>query len=71
MAFQAIKQAIANKAMASPDPTMQYHLAVDASKRGIGGVMFQLKSVSPEKRSREHCSSPECRADYPVYVLSP
>ena len=48
VAFQAIKQAIANNAMASPDPAMQYHLAVDASKRGIGGVLFQLEGVSPE-----------------------
>ena len=43
--FQAIKQAIANNAMASPDPTVQYHLAVDASKRGIGGVLFQLDGI--------------------------
>lgn len=39
-AFQAIKQAIATNAMAPPDPDLQYHLAVDASKRGIGGVLF-------------------------------
>ena len=45
IAFQAIKQTIANNAMASPDPTMQYHLAVDASKRGIGGVLFQLEGI--------------------------
>jgi len=45
VAFQAIKQAIANNAIASPDPNRQYHLAVDASKRGIGGVLFQLDGV--------------------------
>ena len=47
IAFQAIKQAIANNAMAAPDPHSQYHLAVDASKRGLGGVLFQLAGVSP------------------------
>jgi len=31
--------------MASPDPTVQYHLAFDASKRGIGGVLFQLDRI--------------------------
>lgn len=45
MAFQALKQAIANNSMASPDPTAQYHLAVDASKQGIGGVLFQLDGI--------------------------
>ena len=44
-AFQAIKQAIATNAMAPPDPDLQYHLAVDASKRGIGGVLFQLENI--------------------------
>ena len=44
-AFQAIKQAIATNAMASPNPDLQYHLAVDASKRGIGGVLFQLENI--------------------------
>lgn len=44
-AFQAIKLAIATNAMASPDVESQYHLAVDASKRGIGGVLFQLEGI--------------------------
>jgi len=44
-AFQAIKQAISNNAMALPDPSAQYHLALDASKRGIGGVLFQLAGL--------------------------
>ena len=43
--FEAIKQAIINNAMASPDPDVQYHLAVDASKSGLGGVLFQLVGV--------------------------
>jgi len=45
VAFNAIQQAIANNAIASPDPKGQYHLAVDASKRGIGGVLFQLDGI--------------------------
>ncbi len=32
--------------MAGADPAAQYHLATDASKRGVGGVLFQLKGVS-------------------------
>jgi len=47
VAFQALKQAIANNAMAAPDPAAQYHLAVDASKLGIGGVLFQLDGIPP------------------------
>ena len=47
-AFEAIKQAIANNAMAAPDPNAQYHLAVDASKKGLGGVLFQLGEVAPD-----------------------
>ena len=40
-----MKHAIANNAMAPPDAKQQYHLAVDASKRGIGGVLFRLDNV--------------------------
>lgn len=47
IAFQAIKRAIAGNAMALPNPQGQYHLAVDASKKGIGGVLFQLDGVEP------------------------
>jgi len=35
IAFQAIKQATANNAMASGNPNTQYHMAVDPSKKGI------------------------------------
>lgn len=45
VAFQAMKQAIANNAMALLDSEAQYHLAVDASKRGIGGILFQLEGI--------------------------
>ena len=46
-AFEAIKKAIANNAMAAPDPGAQYHLAVDAGKKALGGVLFQLGEVEP------------------------
>ena len=46
-AFNAVKHVIANNAMAPPDAEQQYQLAVDASKRGIGGVLFQLDNVKP------------------------
>jgi len=46
-AFEAIKQAIANNAMAAPNLNAQYHLAVDASKKGLRGVLFQLGEVDP------------------------
>jgi len=43
--FNHIKESITNNAMAGADPAAQYHLATDASKRGVGGVLFQLKGV--------------------------
>jgi len=45
--FQALKGAIANNAMAAPDPAAQYHLAGDASKLGISGVLFQPDGIPP------------------------
>jgi len=47
VAFQAIKPSISSNAMALPDPEEQYHLAVDASKEGVGGVLFQLDGIPP------------------------
>lgn len=43
--FNAIKEAIANNAIAGSDPETQFHLAVDASHRAIGGVLFHLHST--------------------------
>ena len=43
--FDAIKSAIANNAMSSIDPRVQFHLAVDASQTAIRGVLFQLQGV--------------------------
>ena len=59
VAFQAIKQAIVNNAMAAPDPTSQYHLAVDASKRGLGGVLFQLVAIPPSVEATSSSSHRE------------
>ena len=39
-AFIYIKEAIQNNAMAGADPDLQYHLAMDASKRATGAVLF-------------------------------
>lgn len=44
--FNAIKEAIANNAMARSDPEMQFHLAVDTNQIAIDGVLFQLHSTS-------------------------
>ena len=44
-AFEIVKRAIVENAMAPADPTLQYHLAMDASKRGIGGAFCQLHGV--------------------------
>lgn len=43
--FETIKESITDNAMAGADPAAQYHLVTDASKRGVGGVLFQLKGV--------------------------
>lgn len=56
-AFETVKRAIAENAMAPADPTLQYHLAVDASKRGLGGALFQLHGIEPHTEatnSQEH-----------------
>ena len=45
-AFQTVKEAIVQNAMAPADPTLQYYLAVDASKRGLGGALFQLHDIN-------------------------
>ena len=56
-AFGLVKQAIAENAMAGPDPKLQFHMAVDASKKAMGGVLFQLHGqpagteAGPEHRS--------------------
>jgi hypothetical protein len=58
-AFRAVKQAIANNAMASADSRHQFHLACDASKRATGAVLFQLPGIPA---LTEAASSEEHRA---------
>src|SRR5205085_105906 len=56
-AFCAIKAAIAYNAMAPADVTMQYHLAMDANKKGLEGALFQLHGIPPHTEatnSAEH-----------------
>lgn len=45
ISFEAIKNVITTNAMSGTEPNLQYHLAVDASKNAIGGVLFQVKNV--------------------------
>ena len=43
--------------MAPAEPTLQYHLAVDASKCGLGGALFQLHDIDAHTEatnSQEH-----------------
>ncbi len=46
--FEYIKDAVSNNAMGEADPVVQYHLATDASKCCLGGVLFQLVDVSSD-----------------------
>ncbi len=36
-----------NNAVAGADPNLQFHLSVDSSQIGIGGVLFQIKRMKP------------------------
>jgi hypothetical protein len=57
--FDYIKRAVSENAMSSADPKKQYHLSTDASKYGLGGVLFQLHDIpegteaSPKHYDRE------------------
>ena len=46
LSFEAVKTAITKNAMAGADPSLQYHLAVDASDEAVGGCLFQLQGVA-------------------------
>ena len=61
-AFCAIKAAIAYNAMAPPDGSMQYHLAMDASQRGLGGAIFQLLGVTNLPCAARMVGYESCRA---------
>ena len=45
--FEYIKDAVSKNAMGGADPVVQYHLATDASKWCLGGVLFQLVDAPP------------------------
>src|SRR5436305_5820723 len=57
--FDYIKKAISKNAMSGADTELQYHLSTDASKYGIGGVLFQLHDTpegteaGPKHREKE------------------
>ena len=40
--FESIKRSVVENAVFGGEEDMQYHLATDASKTGIGGVLYQL-----------------------------
>jgi hypothetical protein len=43
--FDSVKQSIAENACAGTDYALQFHLVTDASKTGVGGVLFQLRGI--------------------------
>lgn len=45
--FDHIKDCIVNNVVWGDDPTMQYHLSIDASNLCIGTVLFQLEGPPP------------------------
>jgi len=46
-AFDGLKRAIVENAVFGGSEHLQYHLATDASKTGMGGVLFQLVGCDP------------------------
>ena len=48
--FAAIKKAVIERALYGGSDHRQYHLATDASKTGMGGVLFQLIDCEPGTR---------------------
>lgn len=46
-AFDAVKQPVLENACSGGDDDRQYHLCTDASKTGLGGVLFQLRMSEP------------------------
>jgi len=45
--FTAIKKAIIQNALFGGDEALQYHIATDASKTALGGVLFQILDSTP------------------------
>ena len=46
-AFNQIKKSVLENACSGGQPNVQYHLATDASKTGLGGILFQLPDHPP------------------------
>lgn len=46
-AFRRVRKAILDHGVVGGDDRFQYHLATDASKTGIGGVLFQTPTAPP------------------------
>ena len=46
-AFEKLKRAIVDNVVFGGSEHLQYHLATDASKTGLGGVLFQLVDCEP------------------------
>ncbi|KAF3931381.1 Protease [Dactylella cylindrospora] len=43
--FNSVVNDVVNRAMTSGEPKIQYHLVTDASKTGIGGILFQMPDI--------------------------
>ena len=56
------KNAILENACAGLDDDLQFRLSSDASKTGTGGVLFQLKGVTAEKKHLW----PSCHSGSPI-----
>jgi hypothetical protein len=50
-AFDDVKKAILKNAVFEGNENLQYHLATDASKTGIGSVLFQMPDITPGTRA--------------------
>ncbi|CCX04605.1 Similar to Transposon Ty3-I Gag-Pol polyprotein; acc. no. Q7LHG5 [Pyronema omphalodes CBS 100304] len=68
VAFQAIKYAIANNAMAPADDKFQYHLACDSSKQATGTVLFQSPGNAPNTEST--CSAEHREVERTIMFMS-
>lgn len=70
-AFQAVKKAVTENALSGGDPSLQYHLATDASATGLGGVLFQLPANAPHTMAFSVPTSEHLVVMYLGYQLIP
>lgn len=61
-AFCRVKSFLSRVRLSGGDPAVQYHLATDASNRGLGGVLFQISGVGT-KASRKTRDPEKCCVD--------